>query len=73
VRDVPGALAEITRLLGAGDTNIIEVKHQRAFTNLPLQSAEVEFVLQTRGLEHLKRVISELSLAGYKVRLLNKD
>ena len=73
VRDVPGALAEITRLLGAGDANIIEVKHQRAFTNLPLQSAEVEFVLQTRGLEHLKQVIGELSLAGYKVRLLNKD
>jgi threonine dehydratase len=73
VRDVPGALAEITRLLGAGDANIIEVKHQRAFTNLPLQSAEVEFVLQTRGLEHLKQVVGELSLAGYKVRLLNKD
>jgi len=73
VRDVPGALAEITRLLGAHDANIIEVKHQRAFTNLPLQSAEVEFVLQTRGLEHLKQIVGELSLAGYKVRLLNKD
>lgn len=73
VRDIPGALAEITRLLGTGDANIIEVKHQRAFTNLPLQSAEVEFVLQTRGLEHLKQIIGELSLVGYKVRLLGKD
>lgn len=73
VRDVPGALAEITRLLGTGDANIIEVKHQRAFTNLPLQSAEVEFVLQTRGLEHLKQIVGELSLVGYKVRLLDKD
>ncbi len=42
----------------------------RTFTSVPLESAEVEFVLQTRGLDHVQQLISALSQASYKVHEL---
>ena len=68
VRDQPGSLAEVTRTIGEAGGNIVEVHHQRAFSNLPLQSAEVEFVLQTRGLAHLRQIVDSLQAAGYKAQ-----
>jgi threonine dehydratase len=73
VRDVPGALAEVTRLLGQWGANIVEVHHQRTFTTLPIQTIEVEFVLQTRGIHHLKEILRELYQARYATRLVEKD
>jgi threonine dehydratase len=73
VRDVPGALAEVTKCLGEVDANIVEVQHQRAFTSLPLQSADVEFVLMTRGLEHLQKIIKTLDDGGFNPSLLHVD
>ena len=68
LRDCPGSLSEVTRRIADAEANIMEVHHQRAFTELPLQSAEVEFVLQTRGLSHVRALIKELKSAGYDVR-----
>ena len=73
IRDIPGALSEVTRLLGEWGANIIEVHHQRTFTTLPLQTTEVEFVLQTRGIGHWKEILRELYRANYSVRLLDKN
>ena len=67
LRDFPGALSEVTRCMADAEANIVEVHHQRAFTNLPLQSAEVEFVIQTRGLSHLKAILKMLRSSGYHV------
>lgn len=67
LRDVPGALAEITKCIGEVDANIVEVRHQRTFTTTPLQSAEVEFVLQTRGHDHVEQIVTTLAQTGYRV------
>lgn len=69
VPDVPGALSEITNLLGKRNANIIEIQHQRAFTNLSLRLAEVEFVLQTLGSDHIKEIMDALTRANYKAVL----
>ncbi len=71
-RDAPGALAEITRIIGETNSNIIEVSHQRAFTDLTVQSAEVEFVLQTRGIDHVRQIVDALSTAGHKAGWIDK-
>ncbi|MEE8557763.1 MAG: pyridoxal-phosphate dependent enzyme, partial [Myxococcota bacterium] len=68
VRDVPSALAEVARLIGESDANIVQLNHMRTFTTLPLASAEVEFVLKTRGLDHAREVVETLERAGYRVR-----
>jgi threonine dehydratase len=69
LRDLPGALATVTACLAEANANIEEVHHQRAFTNLPLQTAEVEFVLQTRGRAHVDEIIRLLGTAGFTARI----
>jgi len=69
LRDLPGALATVTACLAEANANIEEVHHQRAFTNLPLKTIEVEFVLQTRGREHVEEIIRALRDAGFAARV----
>jgi threonine dehydratase len=69
LRDLPGALAQVTARLAALGANIEEVHHQRTFTQLPLQTAEVELVLQTRNHAHVQEVVKELGGAGFNPRL----
>jgi threonine dehydratase len=69
LRDLPGSLAAVTSKLASLGANIEEVHHQRTFTQLPLQTAEVEFVLQTRSHEHMKEVLDALAAAGFNPRL----
>ncbi len=51
-------------IVGTVGGNIEEVEHQRAFTTLPAQNAQLEMVLQTRGPEHIEQVIRALRDAG---------
>ena len=66
LRDLPGSLARITSVIADANANIEEVHHQRAFSNLPVQSAEVEFVLKTRNAAHVLDIVDRLSAAGFK-------
>ena len=71
MRDLPGALAKVTACLAEANANIEEVHHQRAFTDLPVLSAEVEFVLQTRGPEHVREIVAALDAAGFKAEVVH--
>ena len=71
LRDLPGSLAKATACLAEANANIEEVHHQRAFTHLPVQSAEVAFVVQTRNHEHIDAVLAALRAAGFVARLAN--
>ncbi len=73
LRDLPGSLAKVTAALAEANANIDEVHHERAFTHLPVQSAVVDFVLQTRGHDHVRQIIAVLEAAGYHTRLRNTD
>lgn len=73
LRDLPGSLAAVTRVLAESNANIDEVHHQRAFTHLPVQSADVDFVLETRGNEHVQQIIMALAQAGFSARVHNAD
>jgi threonine dehydratase len=63
-RDVPGELARVATIVGTVGANIEEIEHQRAFTTLPVQNAQLEMVLQTRGPEHIEQVLDALHRAG---------
>jgi threonine dehydratase len=71
MRDLPGALAKVTACLAEANANIEEVHHQRAFTDLPVLSAEVEFVLQTRGPEHVQEILAALGRSGFQAELVH--
>jgi threonine dehydratase len=65
ISDVPGSLAELTRLLAEQRANVIQIAHQRTFTDLSLRATEVEATLETLGSEHTREVIEALRAEGY--------
>lgn len=67
VRDVPGALADVATLLGQLGANIDEVQHQRAFTSLSVERAQIEVVVQTRGAPHVEEILRAMAAQGYRV------
>ena len=66
VRDVPGALADVATLLGKLGANIDEVQHQRAFTSLSVERAQIEVVVQTRGVAHIEQILTAMRAEGYR-------
>ncbi len=66
IRDVPGALAEVATALGKLGANIDEVQHQRAFTSLSVERAQIEVVVQTRGVAHIEQILASLREQGYR-------
>jgi threonine dehydratase len=68
VRDLPGALARVTACVAEQNANIEEVHHQRAFTTLAVQNAELDLVLKTRNREHVAQIVEALQRAGFKAR-----
>jgi len=66
IRDVPGALADVATLLGKLGANIDSVEHQRAFTSLSVERAEIEVVVQTRGVEHIAQILEAMRAQGYR-------
>src|SRR5262249_45287666 len=71
LRDLPGSLAQVTARLADANANIEEVHHQRASTHLPVRTAQVDFVLETRSHEHVRQIIEALARAGFTARLHN--
>jgi len=65
-RDVPGALARIAGVVAEAGANVNEVHHQRVFSLLAAQNVEIELVLQTRGPEHVRQVLTALQAAGFE-------
>jgi threonine dehydratase len=65
VRDVPGALADLASWLGKLGANIDEVQHQRAFTSLSVERAQIEVVVQTRGVAHIEEILTKMRAQGY--------
>ena len=63
--DVPGAMADLTRILGDLDSNIVDIAHQRAFAASTVRTTAIEFVLQMRGEEQVEVVLDSLQRAGY--------
>jgi threonine dehydratase len=69
VRDLPGSLARVTACVAEQNANIEQVHHQRAFTALAVQNAEVDLVLKTRNHEHVRQVVEALQRVGFKARI----
>ncbi len=68
LRDLPGSLAKVTACVAGENANIEEVHHQRAFTTLAVQNAEVDLVLKTRNHEHVKQIVAALKKIGFNAR-----
>ncbi|BBB95601.1 threonine dehydratase [Bradyrhizobium elkanii] len=66
--DRPGQLAAVSILLADAGANIIEVSHQRTFSDLPAKATLLELVIETRDRAHLEEVLARLGAEGFAVR-----
>ena len=67
IPDRPGQLARVAAAIGGAGANIVEVYHQRVFTDLPAKGTELNLVIETRDAGHLARTVEALEEAGYRV------
>ncbi len=65
--DRPGQLGEVVGVLSRSGANIVEVSHQRIFTDLPAKAVHLEIVVETRDRAHLDATIAALRAADLKV------
>jgi threonine dehydratase len=67
IPDKPGQLARVAAILGEAQANIVEVYHQRVFTDLPAKGTELDLVVETRDPAHLQATIAALRASGFTV------
>jgi len=70
IDDAPGVLSKVSGLIGTCGGNIIEVYHQRLFRDVPIRQAEVDVVIETLDVDHVREIMEALTTAGFGVRLL---
>jgi len=69
LEDVPGSLARLAADIAATRANIFHITHDRHSIDLPMGRTEVLLELETRGPDHIEKVIGELEGQGYPVSL----
>lgn len=69
IPDQPGQLARVSTVIGNEGANIVEVYHQRVFTDLPAKGTELHLVIETRDRAHLQHTVAALRSAGYTVEV----
>lgn len=70
VPDAPGALHEVSGQIAKCRGNIVDVRHDRAFSNVPVGIAHVIFTIETRGREHIEEIKTSVADAGFGVEEL---
>jgi threonine dehydratase len=67
VPDRPGTLLRLTNALAAEQANILDVKHDRLRNDLLVSETAIEFLVETRSRDHIKRLKLALASAGARV------
>ena len=60
-------------VIGESGGNIIEVHHQRLFTDIPAKAAELDLLVETRDPESGRDMITRLQAAGFVVHLMSSS
>lgn len=70
LKDRPGALEGLIEIIAEARANIYGISHERTSLDTSVGSTDVEIDLETRGHEHVARLIAELEANGYEVEVL---
>lgn len=65
LRDRPGELATISRIIADTDANVVRVDHTRVGPELSMGGVHITIDMETRGAEHSAQVLEALRAAGY--------
>ena len=67
LQDRPGALLKVMHEFDAHNVNILEIYHQRIFTNLPAKGLVTDIECEARDREQLDKLVTALRARGYAV------
>ena len=70
MRDRPGELARICQHVAEVGANILEVAHNRAFSDLEVGGVEIDLTLETRGHEQINQLLKVFQGDGIEARQL---
>ena len=64
--DKPGALAELTQLIAAIASNIVDTLYNRAYYGVNLGDTAIDITMETRGREQVAELLAALTAGGYR-------
>ncbi len=67
MKDQPGQLEEVSRIIGGNGANVMAVHHDRTDVDLDIRDAILEITMETQDREHAQRIIAALREAGFHV------
>lgn len=73
ISDEPGVLATVAETIGRTGGNIVEVLHHRMFQDIPVKSADLDVVVETRNSAHVEEIVARFAELGIPARLLGTD
>jgi len=71
IPDMPGVLATISTIIGDRGANIIEVHHQRLFSDVALKQTQIDVAVETIDRKHVQNIVEVLCSAGFETRVLS--
>ena len=71
VSDEPGHLARVATEISGTGANIVEVYHQRLFSDVPAKETELDVVVETRDENHIRQLMDLLTERGFETRRLS--
>jgi threonine dehydratase len=69
LRDMPGSLSNISRIIAAGGGNILHIYHDRISKGIPIGYSKVVLELETTGSDHIQEILGKLKEEDYAVEL----
>lgn len=69
VHDRPGGLKHLLEHVSAMGGNVLDLIHDRTYSQVSVGDVDVELSLETRNLEHQKLLIEKLEEAGFRPRV----
>ena len=65
LRDRPGELSNISRIISETDANVTRVDHTRIGGSLSLGDVSITIDMETKGHEHCRQILRALEAEGY--------
>jgi threonine dehydratase len=63
--DKPGTLVELSAVLAGHRANVLQIIHERSFSQANLGEVEVSVTLETKGHQHAQEIVRSLSEKGF--------
>jgi len=70
LEDRPGALEELVEVISQERANIYAIEHDRASRDIAMDDTVVDLDIETRGSEHVEKLLNSLRGSGYEVDVL---